>query len=118
MRLDRLQSLTVKWWRPGPKDDNQLLTPENLRPLLTEKTKLVTCCHASNVLGSIHDVKAICDLVHKTVPGAMVCVDGVALAPHRGVDVKDLGVDFYAFSWYKVTFFHFSDLSEEHIHPR
>lgn len=32
----------------------------------------------------------------------MLCVDGVALAPHREVDVKALGVDFYAFSWYKV----------------
>ena len=54
------------------------------------------------MLGGIHNVKAIAELVHKTVPGAMVCVDGVALAPHRGVDVKELGVDFYAFSWYKV----------------
>lgn len=32
----------------------------------------------------------------------MLCVDGVALAPHREVDVKALGVDFYSFSWYKV----------------
>ena len=32
----------------------------------------------------------------------MLCVDGVAFAPHREVDVKALGVDFYSFSWYKV----------------
>ena len=61
----------------------------------------MTCTHASNVLGTIHDVKKIAEMVH-TVPGAKLCVDGVALAPHREVDVKALGVDFYAFSWYKV----------------
>jgi selenocysteine lyase/cysteine desulfurase len=36
------------------------------------------------------------------VPGALLCVDAVAYAPHRAIDVKDLDVDFYAFSWYKV----------------
>ena len=79
-----------------------MLTVDNLKPLLSDKTALVTCTHASNVLGTIHDVKKIADMVH-TVPGAKLCVDGVALAPHREVDVKDLGVDFYAFSWYKVS---------------
>ncbi|KAL9032032.1 MAG: hypothetical protein Q9180_006742, partial [Flavoplaca navasiana] len=73
----------------------------NLRPLLSDKTKLVTCTHTSNILGSIHDIKAIADEVHK-VEGALLCVDGVAFAPHREVDVKALGVDFYSFSWYKV----------------
>lgn len=53
------------------------------------------------MLGTIHDVRKIAEMVH-TVPGAKLCVDGVALAPHREVDVKALGVDFYAFSWYKV----------------
>ena len=78
-----------------------MLTTENLKPLLSAKTELVTCPHASNVLGTIHDVKKIAEMVH-SVPGAKLCVDGVALAPHREVDVKALGVDFYAFSWYKV----------------
>lgn len=40
--------------------------------------------------------------MHRLAPGALVCADAVAYAPHREVDVKDLGVDFYAFSWYKV----------------
>lgn len=53
------------------------------------------------MLGNIHNIRAIADEVHK-IPGARLCVDGVALAPHREVDVKDLDVDFYAFSWYKV----------------
>lgn len=53
------------------------------------------------MLGTIHDVKSIAEEVHK-ISGAKLCVDGVALAPHREVDVEALGVDFYAFSWYKV----------------
>ena len=69
--------------------------------MLSEKTRLVTCTHTSNVLGTIHDIRAIADEVHK-VHGAMLCVDGVAYAPHREVDVKALDVDFYSFSWYKV----------------
>ncbi|ORY17285.1 pyridoxal phosphate-dependent transferase [Clohesyomyces aquaticus] len=90
--------LTVKWWIPeGP---NFKLTPETLKPLLSPKTKFVSCTHVSNILGTIHDVKAIADAVHEA--GALFCVDGVSFAPHRQVDVKAFGVDFYAFSWYKV----------------
>lgn len=62
----------------------------------------MTCTHTSNILGTIHDVKAISATVHRLAPGALVCADAVAYAPHRKIDVKDLGVDFYAFSWYKV----------------
>lgn len=99
VRLAALGNHTVKWWTPSK--ESLLLTPENLRPLLSEKTALVTCTHTSNVLGSIHNIRALADEVH-TVKGARLCVDGVALAPHRAIDVKALGCDFYAFSWYKV----------------
>ena len=69
--------------------------------MISPKTKLVTCTHTSNLMGTITDIKTIAGIVHE-VPGAMLCVDAVAYAPHRPIDVKDLGVDFYAFSWYKV----------------
>jgi selenocysteine lyase/cysteine desulfurase len=68
---------------------------------MTSKTRFVACTHTSNILGTINDIKAIAAVVHE-VEGAMFCVDGVAYAPHRPIDVKDLGVDFYSFSWYKV----------------
>jgi selenocysteine lyase/cysteine desulfurase len=91
--------LKVKWWVPeGPE---LKLTPENLKPLLSDKVKFVACTHVSNILGSIYDVKAIADVVHEA--GALFLVDGVSFAPHRAVDVKAFGVDFYAFSWYKVS---------------
>ncbi|KAL9051449.1 MAG: hypothetical protein Q9206_004703 [Seirophora lacunosa] len=101
VRLAKIRNLTLKWWTPSSEPGDLKLTAENLRPLMSAKTKLVTCTHSSNILGTIHDIKGIADEVHKT-PGAMLCVDGVAYAPHREVDVKALGVDFYSFSWYKV----------------
>ncbi|KAI1394981.1 PLP-dependent transferase [Hypoxylon fuscum] len=93
--------LIIKWWKPQEGSTNPKLLSEELKGLLSPKTRLVTCTHASNVLGTINDIKAIAEVVH-TVPKAMLCVDGVAYAPHRPVDVKELGVDFYVLSWYKV----------------
>ncbi|KAK7744881.1 hypothetical protein SLS53_003114 [Cytospora paraplurivora] len=95
------QQLVVKWWRPASTDEPKLLAAD-LEPLLSPRTRFVACTHASNVLGTIHDIKTIAATVHAACPTALVCVDGVAYAPHRRVDVKDLGVDIYAFSWYKV----------------
>lgn len=69
----------------------------------------MTCTHASNILGTIHDIQALAETVH-TVPGAMLCVDAVAYAPHRRPDMKALDVDFYSFSWYKVYGPHIANL--------
>ncbi|RYC80260.1 hypothetical protein BFJ63_vAg16856 [Fusarium oxysporum f. sp. narcissi] len=91
---------TIKWWSPSD-HKNPRLDPATLQTLLTNKTRLVACTHSSNILGTIHDIKAIADVVHE-IPGALLAVDGVAYAPHRAVDVKKIGADFYAFSWYKV----------------
>ena len=66
---------------------------------MSDKTKLVAFTHTSNILGTINDVKAIAKTVHET-PGALLCIDAVAYAPHRQIDVKDWGVDLYSFSWY------------------
>lgn len=97
------QNLTVKWWRPAATlTPNPKLTEETLRPLLSDRTRLVAFTHASNILGTIHDVKALAALAHEISPKSLVVVDAVAYAPHRPVDVRDLGVDAYAFSWYKV----------------
>jgi selenocysteine lyase/cysteine desulfurase len=93
-------NLTLKWWAPAP-STNPRLDTNDLMVLLTPRTRLVACTHASNLLGTIHDIKSIASIVHSR-PNAMLCVDAVAYAPHRRIDVKALGVDFYAFSWYKV----------------
>lgn len=99
--LAKRQQLILKWWKPQPSKNPKLLASD-LDALLSEKTVLVTCTHASNVLGSIHNIKAIAAAVHAK-SNALIAVDGVSYAPHRQIDVQDLGIDFYCFSWYKVT---------------
>ncbi|KAI0408914.1 aminotransferase class-V [Xylaria palmicola] len=102
------QKLLVKWWTPPSsppqtRHPNPQLRPANLAPLLTPRTRLVACTHVSNVLGGIHPIAAIAAAVRGgPSPEALVVVDGVSFAPHRPVDVAALGVDVYAFSWYKV----------------
>ncbi|KAJ0277986.1 hypothetical protein COL940_007498 [Colletotrichum noveboracense] len=95
----QIAGANIKWWSPADRS-NPKLDAKTLQSLLTTKTRLVACTHASNILGSIHDIKAIADTIHE-IPDALLCVDGVAYAPHRAIDVKELGADFYAFSWYK-----------------
>lgn len=97
--LAERQGLVVKWWRPKDPLDPEL-HPLDLAALLTHRTRLVCCTHASNVLGTVTDVRAVAELAHGV--GALVCVDGVSYAPHRLVNVCELGADFYVFSWYKV----------------
>ncbi len=90
--------ITVIEWPVDP--ETGAMDTATLAGLLTDKTRLVAFPHVSNILGAINDVAAITRLVHDA--GAMVCVDGVAYAPHRLVDVKAWDVDFYLFSFYKV----------------
>ena len=100
VQLAEWRGAKLIWWA-SPDKQNPHLDIETLKGLLSDKTKLVTCTHASNILGTISDIKAIAATVH-SVPGALLCVDAVAYAPHRAIDVQDLGVDFYSFSWYKL----------------
>jgi cysteine desulfurase family protein (TIGR01976 family) len=73
---------------------------DGLDRVMSPRTKLVAFTHASNIFGTIHPVAEITRFVHAR--GAKVCVDGVAYAPHRLVDVEALDVDFYVLSLYKV----------------
>ncbi|KAB8227857.1 putative aminotransferase [Aspergillus alliaceus] len=100
IRVAERLGLEVKWWSAA-NHQKLVCDPSDLKHLISEKTRLVACPHTSNIVGSIVNVTEIAKIVHQ-YPRALLCVDGVALAPHRQVDVKDLDVDFYAFSWYKV----------------
>jgi cysteine desulfurase family protein (TIGR01976 family) len=92
------QGVEIREWRFRP--ETMRLELEDLDALLDARTRLVCFTHVSNVVGAIHDVAAVTRRVHAA--GALVCVDGVAFAPHRRVDVKALEVDFYLVSLYKV----------------
>jgi cysteine desulfurase family protein (TIGR01976 family) len=96
---DRLQErgIILKIW---PLNKNTLtLDLADLAPLMTERSKLVCVTHCSNLLGSINPIREIADFVHAR--GAKICVDAVAYAPHRAVDVQAFDVDYYVFSLYK-----------------
>jgi cysteine desulfurase/selenocysteine lyase len=67
---------------------------------LSNKTKLVSLTHVSNVTGAINDVKRIAKAAHDS--GALMLVDGAQSVPHLPVDVRDLDVDFLAFSGHKM----------------
>ena len=92
------KGMVIKVWPLDP--ETFALDIATLEKMMTPRTRLVAFPHVSNVLGTIHPVRDICDVVHRH--GALTCVDGVAYAPHRAIDVQAMDVDFYAFSFYKV----------------
>lgn len=92
------RGIVIREWRMRPGEHQPRL--EELEALLGPKTRLVAVTHVSNIFGSIVPIRAIADAVHAA--GAMICVDGVAYAPHRAIDVQALDADFYGFSIYKV----------------
>jgi cysteine desulfurase/selenocysteine lyase len=86
--------------RVAPVTDRGELDMEAFEKLLTERTKLVSVVHISNVTGTVNPVKTITRMAHDA--GAHVLLDGAQAAPHTRVDVKELGCDFYVFSGHKV----------------
>ena len=95
----RLESYgaVIKEWKINT--ENAELEIEDLKALLTNKTKIVAVTHCSNIVGSINNLQSIAKLVHEY--NAFLVGDGVSYAPHGLPNVKDLDVDFYTFSLYK-----------------
>lgn len=83
----------------GVYDEGHLKLDE-LKSLLSPKTKIVAVAHVSNVLGIINPVKEIVTICHSV--GCPVLVDGAQGMVHLDVDVQDLDCDFYAFSGHKL----------------
>ena len=83
-----------------PIDENGNLKIEQLESLITNKTKIISVTHMSNVTGSISSLEEIIEIAKKhSIP---VCVDGTQGAAHLEVDVQKLDCDFYAFSGHKM----------------
>jgi cysteine desulfurase/selenocysteine lyase len=83
-----------------PISDDGLLCDENLAAHLTEKTKLLSITHVSNVLGTVNNVRRIVEIAHQH--GIPVLIDGAQSAPHFRVDVQAIDCDFFAFSGHKM----------------
>lgn len=81
-------------------DEEGVLKMDELDKLVTDRTKVVTVTHVSNVLGTVNPIKEIAKVAHDH--GALCIVDGAQSVPHMPVDVKALGCDFLAFSGHKM----------------
>ena len=83
-----------------PMTDDGRLCMDQLEDFLTERTKLVSVAHVSNVLGTVNPVDEIVKIAHRH--GIPVLVDGAQSAPHFKIDVQALDCDFLAFSGHKM----------------
>jgi len=87
----------IREWRIDPKTGE--LAIEDLKALVSKRTRLVCFTLCSNIVGTMNDFKAVCDIAHDA--GALAIGDGVSFAPHRVLDVTTSGLDLYLFSTYK-----------------
>jgi cysteine desulfurase/selenocysteine lyase len=83
-----------------PITDKGELCCDNLENYLTEKTRLLSLCHVSNVLGTVNPVEKIIKMAHER--GIPVLVDAAQSAPHMPLDVQQMDCDFMAFSGHKM----------------
>ena len=81
-------------------DNNYEVNLDNIKKVITNKTKVISIAHITNVLGDIRPIKDIIDYAHKN--NILVVIDGAQSIPHIKVDIKDLDIDFLAFSAHKM----------------
>lgn len=79
---------------------NDIVTIENVKNSITDKTKVISIAHATNVMGDVRPVKEIIDYAH--TKGILVVIDGAQSVPHMATDVKDMDADFLVFSSHKM----------------
>ncbi len=98
---------TVRWAEFDPQSCE--LTVAAVEAVLSSKTKLVAITGAGNTIGTRPDLKSIGVAVHKV--GALFYVDGVHLTPHTAISAREIGADFFGFSFYKLMGPHCSALA-------
>ena len=81
-------------------DDGRLICCDDIATYITERTKIISVAHVSNVLGTINPVEEIIKIAH--AHGIPVLVDGAQSAPHFKVDMQAMDCDFFAFSGHKM----------------
>jgi len=81
-------------------NDDYSLTLDNVKNKITDKTKVISLAHITNVIGDIRPIKEIIEYAHSL--GIIVVVDGAQSVPHLKIDVQDLDCDFLVFSAHKM----------------
>ncbi len=95
--LKKRKGITINYI---PLDDNLKVSLEQVEKSITEKTKVISLAHVTNVVGDLRPIKEITKLAHEK--NILVVCDGAQSIPHMPVDVKDLDIDFLAFSAHKM----------------
>lgn len=85
---------------PVPVTESGDLDMEAYRKAFSPRTRFVSMCHSSNVLGTTNPIREIAQIAHEH--GVHILVDAAQSVAHRPIDVRDLGVDFLAFSGHKL----------------
>lgn len=83
-----------------PLDDNNFVTLDNLKKVVTPNTKVISLAEITNVIGDIRPIKEITEFAHEN--NIFVVVDGAQSVPHKRTDVIDTDIDFLAFSAHKM----------------
>ncbi len=97
-RMADATGATLREWRIDP--ETGLLDAADFGELLSDRTRIVSIPHCSNVIGYENDVTALTAMAHAV--GARVIIDGVSFAPHTISNLANIGADVYLFSLYKV----------------
>ncbi|EAQ01080.1 cysteine desulfurase SufS [Pseudooceanicola batsensis HTCC2597] len=95
--LRERQGVVLKWVEIEPDGS---LDPQKVIDAMGPKTRMVCVTHLSNVLGTVVDVRAICEAARDK--GIVTVIDGSQAAVHRPVDVRQIGCDFYAITGHKL----------------
>jgi cysteine desulfurase family protein (TIGR01976 family) len=90
----------VRW--ADLREEDVTLDPEAVASVLSDRTKVVAFSLASNAVGSITPAADLVRLIRERAPEALVCVDGVHVAQHRSIDVREIGADVTVCSPYKI----------------
>lgn len=96
-RLAKTNGVVIKFC---PLDDNHYVTLNNLKKVISSKTKVISLAMITNVIGDLRPIKEICEYAHQN--NIFVVVDGAQSVPHIKTDVQDLDCDFLAFSGHKM----------------
>lgn len=80
--------------------DDHKVTLDNVKKAVTKNTKVISIAHITNVIGDIRPIKEIITYAHQN--NILTVIDGAQSVPHMSVDVKDLDIDFLAFSAHKM----------------
>jgi cysteine desulfurase/selenocysteine lyase len=95
--LSKIKGFNIKYVNVN---EDGTLNYEDFENKVSNKTKIVCISHVSNVSGVVNDIKRLAKTTHEN--GALILVDGAQSVPHMPINVKDLDVDFLAFSGHKM----------------